>query len=318
MTRVAISGSAGFIGAALADYLRERGDTVLGIDTAPGADLRADILRAPGWSSRLEGTDVVVHAAAMVGMPSDVSRFWQVNVVGTASMLTAARRAGVARFVLLSSVTVFGNRFPDRVTEEHPVHPTGVPYPDSKIAAEHLALLSHIRGEMETVIVRPGDVYGPNSRPWTLEPIRLIRARRAAVPGRRGVHSPVHIDDLVRGLAAAAGNRRAAGEIITLSGGVGVGTGEFFDYYARMLGQAAVPRVPRSLALTLAAAQTMTARAVGARVELTPAAVRYLADRRGTYGIGKAARLLGWEPEVGIDEGMARTRRWLRREGLLG
>ena len=162
------------------------------------------------------------------------------------------------------------------------------------------------------VIVRPGDVYGPGSRPWTLLPVEMIRSRQVAVP-TTGLHSPVHVDDVVAGTVAAARSTDAVGHIITLSGGVGVPTGEDFDHYARMLGRRRVPRVPRSVML----AATTAANRVGLLPDLSPAGVRYLADRRGTYSIATAQRLLGWRPQVGLEEGMARTQQWLSDQGLL-
>ena len=193
---------------------------------------------------------------------------------------------------------------------------TAVPYADTKIAAEHLCLDEHIRSGIEVTIVRPGDVYGPRSRPWTLLPLQMIRSRRVAVPPT-GIHSPVYVDDVVDGVIRAATVPQAAGEIITLSGGVGVPTGEYFDHYARLLGRRSVPRVPRSVMLAAAGAQAGVANRLGRTIELSPAAVRYLADRRGTYSIAKAADLLDWRPAVGLHDGMARTAEWLRTEGLI-
>jgi nucleoside-diphosphate-sugar epimerase len=317
MTRVAITGAAGFIGGALARQLAAAGVDVLTIDRTGPADVVADVLAAGQWAGRLVGCDAVVHAAALVGMPADDSGFWQVNVGGTREVLAAAKVAGVPRLVLLSSVTVFGNRFPPMVTESHPVRPTGVAYPDSKIAAEHLVLAAHAAGAVEGVVVRPGDVYGPGSQPWTVQPVRLIRARRAAIPGKRGVHSPIHIDDVVSGLAAATLAPAAGGRIITISGGAGVGTGEFFDYYARMLGRRSVPRIPRCVALALSGSGKAALRVTGGNAQLSPAAVRYLADRRSTYSIAAAERLLAWRPAVGLVEGMQRTEEWLTGQRLL-
>ena len=59
------------------------------------------------------------------------------------------------------------------------------------------------------------------------------------------------------------------------------------------------------------------ARVGGFANELTPDGVRYLASRRGTYGIETARELLDWTPEVGLDEGMVRTEAWLREQGLI-
>lgn len=310
-----VTGSAGFLGGAVAEALRAQGHSVRGLDIRD-ADIVADIDSPGAWQEQVRG-DVVIHTAAAVGMPSDAAHFWRINTLGTRHVLDAAIRNGVRRFVLFSSVTVFGNGFPDQVTEDYPTRATGVPYADSKIAAEHLCLDSQIRQGIEVTIVRPGDVYGPGSRPWTLLPIEMIRSRRVAVP-RTGIHSPVYVSDVVDGVLKAATTPQAAGQIITLSGGVGVPTGEYFDHYARMLGRKSVPRLPRSVMIAAAGAQAAAANRLGWTIELSPAAVRYLADRRGTYSIAKAAELLDWRPKVGLDDGMARTREWLAEQGLLG
>jgi nucleoside-diphosphate-sugar epimerase len=69
--------------------------------------------------------------------------------------------------------------------------------------------------------------------------------------------------------------------------------------------------------LAAAAAQSAIARIRGKVNDVTPDGVRYLALRRGTYGIGKARELLGWAPAVGVEEGMARSEAWLRGEGYI-
>ena len=321
MTRVCITGASGFIGRALAERWRELGVDVIGIDRVPdpGHGVQGGDISQPGaWQKAAVGCDLVVHTAALVGMPSDVSGFWAVNVRGTRLAVEAARDAGVKRFVHFSSVVTFGLDFPDGVDERWPVQPTGVAYVDTKIAAEQVVLQAHAAGELEVTVVRPGDVYGPASRPWTVLPIELLKARRLMLPARgRGIHSPVFVDDLVGGVVSAATSEEAAGQVITLSGGVGVETRDFFGYYARMLGRRGVPAVPTAALLAGAAVQDRIARMRGALNELTPDGVRYLALRRGTYGIAKAHELLGWAPAVGLEEGMERTEEWLRAQRLI-
>jgi nucleoside-diphosphate-sugar epimerase len=186
------------------------------------------------------------------------------------------------------------------------------------VAAEQVVLQAHAAGEMEVTVIRPGDVYGPQSRPWTILPVELIKARRFVLPARgRGIHSPVYVDDLVAGVIAAAGADAAAGHVITLSGGVGIETREFFGHYARMLGRRGVLTAPTAITLAGAAAQSAIARLRGKVNEVTPGGVRYLALRRGTYGIAKARELLGWTPAIGVNEGMARSEAWLRTVGML-
>ena len=320
MQRVFITGAAGFIGRVLAERLRADGVEVGGVDRVadPDAGIVAGDIAEPGpWQAAAAGADVLVHTAALVGMPSDVSAFWAVNVHGTRLAIEAARASEVARFVHVSSVVTFGLDFPDGVEESYPVRPTGTAYTDTKIASEQVALMAHAAGEQEVVVVRPGDVYGPGSRPWTLMPIEFLRRRRLVLPARgRGIHSPVYVDDLVAGIVRAAAAPDAAGRVITLSGGKGVETREYFGHFGRMLG-VSVPAVPTPVALAGAAALDRIARLRGTPNELTPDGVRFLADRRGTYGIRTARELLGWGPEVGLDEGMARTERWLRDQKLI-
>lgn len=319
MKRAMITGAAGFIGGRLAERLRADGVEVVGVDQV--ADATAGIVAGdigePGpWQEAARGCDAVIHTAAMVGMPSDTSGFWRVNVRGARLGLEAARDAG-ARFVHLSSVVTFGLDFPDGVDESHPVKPTGVAYTDTKIAAEQVVLMAHAAGEHEVVVVRPGDVYGPGSRPWVLIPLESLRSRRLALPARgRGIHSPVYIDDLVEGIVRAAEEPAAAGRVITLSGGVGVETRDYFGRLGRMIGRK-VPTVPTAVALSTAAVAEQLARLRGTSIEVTRDAVRYLAYRRGTYGIGTARDLLDWTPQVDLNEGMARIEEWLRSEQSL-
>jgi nucleoside-diphosphate-sugar epimerase len=319
-SKVCITGASGFIGRTLAQRWRARGAEVVGLDRVPDPDAgvqACDVSQPGAWQQAAARCDAVVHTAALVGMPSDESGFWEVNVRGTRHALEAARDAG-ARFVHLSSVVTFGLDFPDGVDERWPVKPTGVAYVDTKVAAEQVVLQAHAAGEAQVTVVRPGDVYGPGSRPWTVLPIELMKARRLVLPARgRGIHSPVYVDDLVDGIVAAAETAAAAGHVITLSGGAGVETREFFGHYARMLGRRSVPAVPTAVALAGAAAQARIAAIRGRSTDLTPAGVRYLALRRGTYGIAKARELLGWTPAVGLQEGMDRTRTWLAGQGLI-
>jgi nucleoside-diphosphate-sugar epimerase len=318
--RVLVTGAAGFIGGALASRLRRDGVEVVGVDRVAdrGSGIIAADVTAPGpWQGAAAGCDVLIHTAALVGMPTEVSQFWAVNVLGTRIALETARDNGVPRFLHLSSVVTFGLDFPDGVDESYPVHPTGVPYTDTKIASEQVVLMAHARAEQEVVVVRPGDVYGPGSRPWTLLPLELLRARRLVLPARGlGIHSPVYVDDLVDGIVRAAAAPRAAGRVITLSGGVGVETRDYFGRLGRMVG-ASVPAVPTAVALAGAAAMDRVARLRGVPNELTPDGVRYLALRRGTYGIATAYELLDWAPRVELDDGMARTEAWLRAERLI-
>lgn len=315
-----VTGAAGFIGRTLVARLRAAGHDVRGVDVrgddALGVEA-GDITEPRSWSHLISRGDVVVHTAALVSNLPTLEEAWRVNTLGTRRVIEAAIAAGASRVLYLSSVRAFSDTgFPDGVTEDHPVRPDGNPYVDTRIAAEQVTLAAHASGQMETVVVRPGDVYGPGSRPWTVLPVQMMQARQFLLPAfGRGVFSPVYVDDLVEGLVLAADRPEAAGQVFTLAGGVGVPCREFFGHYQRMVGRRAV-LLPTWVALGLAWAKSVVVRARGLDDETNTTAVRYLC-RTGTYSIEKARRLLGYEPQVGLEEGMRRTAEWLREEELV-
>jgi nucleoside-diphosphate-sugar epimerase len=320
MTRFFVTGAHGFIGRAIVERLRERGDEARGVDLLAGDDpavLRGDVSLPGEWHAHASGCEVVIHTAALVGFYSSPRGYWEANVVAPRRVLDAAVAGGARRFVHLSSIVVFGFDFDGEVDERAPVRPNGVHYVDTKIASEQTVLAAHAAGEIDCTIVRPGDVYGPRSRPWTLEPIRLIEAGQAFLPGGgRGTLSPVYVDDLVDGIVRAAEAAAAPGRIFTLTGAEHPPIGDFFAHYARMLGKPAPRAVPYRPARAVAAAIDAVARARGARNEVTPATVDYMM-RRGTYSIARARAELGYEPAVGVEEGMRRTEAWLRANRLV-
>lgn len=319
--KVFITGAGGFIGRALADRYRASGAEVRGVDLAADAArgiVAGDVATPGAWQEQLAGSDLVFHTAAIVSNAYDLATSWRSNVLGTRTVLDAAAKAGVGRFVHLSSVRAFSDLdFPDGVDEHHPVRTDGNPYVDTKIASEQVVLQAHAGGEVPCTVVRPGDVYGPSSRPWTVLPLEIIKANRFALPAMGlGVFSPVYVDDLVAGLTLAAERPEAVGQVFTLTGGVGVTCAEFFSHYYRMLGKHGPVCLPTPVALAGASVAGTVARLRGQRSEINSASMRYLA-RRGTYSIEKARRLLGYEPAVTLDEGMRRTEAWLREQRLL-
>jgi len=319
--KIFITGASGFIGGALAERLRARGDTVIGVDLQadPDAGVVAGDIAEPGdWQEHAAGAHLVIHTAAIVSNMIGMDEQWRVSVVGTRNALDAAVRGKASRFLHLSSVRAFSDvGFPDAVTEDYPVRPDGNPYVDTKIACEQVVLQAHAAGELAATIVRPGDVYGPGSRPWTIVPVEAIKRSQLLLPAMgKGIFSPVYVDELVDGILLAADNPAAVGHVFTISGGVGVPCKEFFGYYSRMLGKGKPVVVPTSVALALAGTYSHAVKLRGRRTEINPVSVRYL-TRTGTYSIDKARRVLGFEPKVGLEEGMARTRDWLAREGMI-
>jgi nucleoside-diphosphate-sugar epimerase len=311
---VAVTGAAGFIGSALSRRLADEGATVVGIEVSPalagrvhesGAEARvADVADRTSTIKALEGADVVVHTAAHVREWGEMEEFIDVNVRGTANVLDAAEAAGADRVVHLSSVVVYG--YADEHEQDESAHrrSVGIPYIDTKSASDRIAIR---RG---AVVVRPGDVYGPGSVPWTVRPTELLAAGQMAVPGKGdGTMLPVYIDDLVSGIVFAL-RRGTPGRAYTVWDGEPV---SFHDYFTR-LAEATGGRPPRKAPKPLLAAIAGTGEAVARLRGRPPAFGRHgitLVDRRGTASNARAREELGWEPEVGLEEGLRRSVEWL-------
>lgn len=307
---IGITGGGGFIGTAVARRLAAAGHDVRGLDLDDrgraawadlGGDLRTgDVTDAAVAEAFCEGLDTVVHTAAIVAESGEWAAFRAVNVEGPRTVATAARAAGARRFVHLSSVMVHGFDFPDDVAEDGPLDGADNPYCQTKVESEEAVLALLDPGTFDVLIVRPGDVYGPGSVPWTIRPVTLMRdGLWATIEGDTSLQNHLYIDNLVDGIEAVLA-RGVPGVAYTFTDGARTTTREFFGRYLGALG-IEVPDLTADDALALG---------------VDPEAVRYL-TRRATYG-GERARALGWHPRVDLDEGMARTLDWLSAEGLLG
>lgn len=317
MATVAVTGG-GFIGTALCRRLADEGHEPIGIDIDPAAAARigatgatfrpADVAERASLRRALEGAELVVHTAAIVREHGPMADYIRVNVHGTENVCIAAHEAGAGRVVHLSSVAAWGYGFESDISEDSPpVTGSSNPYIATKAASELVAR------RYGATVVRPGDVYGPGSIPWAARPIRALAKGRFALPDRgRGILTLVYVDDLVDCLYRALTHEGAAGEAFTAWDGRPVSTAEFFGHYARMLGRDGVPTAPAWLIRhTLPIANALP----GAE-PVHPDSLIFL-RRRAVYPNARARELLGWAPQVELEEGMRRTEGWFRQEGLL-
>lgn len=293
---------------------------MVGIDVAPGAAAGlgaagiepaiCDVTDADALASAFAGCDLVIHTAAHVREWGEMDEFVRVNVGGTARVLDAAKAAGVDRVVHVSSVVVYGYDAAGEQDETAHLRSYGIPYIDTKSASDRLA---RRRG---AIVVRPGDVYGPGSIPWLVRPLELARAGRLAVPDSGdGIMLPAYVDDLVESLVAAS-ERGRPGQAYTVWDGEPVTFTDYFTRIAEIAGGAPPRRLPRPVLDLAGAAMERWARARGTAPSFTSRSATFI-DRRGTVSIERARSELGWEPKVGLDEGLRRCADWARGEGLV-
>jgi nucleoside-diphosphate-sugar epimerase len=323
---LAISGIGGFIGRRLAGRARAAGYRVRGLerDGSRGravAELGCQVIHGDVCDPRdardlARGADAVVHTAAMVQEDGSFAEFRRVNVDGTANVLNASREAGVARVVHLSSVMVYGFRFPFRVDESGPLRGENNPYCQTKIESEEVARRVHRPGRLDVVILRPGDVYGPGSVPWVVRPIELMRRRLFALPdGGRGTMNHLFVDNLVDAIVRSL-RTASTGRAFNVTDDATTSFATYFQRLALLVGTPLPRAVPGSGLRLAIAGLERGARLFGRRPPASAAAIDFI-RRPHPYSVARARRELGYAPRVGLDQGLRLTERWLRDEGII-
>ena len=316
---VLVTGANGFIGKALMRRFEEQGIETVGVDLQGDGKnvVRGDIGEPERWGDLLDRSQVVVHTAALVTNALADEDMWRVNVLATRNLIAAAQHHHVRRFVHVSSIVAYGNAAIGELDEEHPVHAHGGSYVRTKLAAEHVVLAAHAQCGIDVVIVRPGDVYGPGSRPWITVPLDMIKKRQFVLPARgEGYFRPTYVDDLVRGIASATVADDASGQIFNLSSDGYVTTKAFFRHHHEWLGKSGPLCLPTGVAWALAESTFRVRNALGQRTEGSGASVLQLTSK-AWFSIKKAQALLGWKPEISLAEGMNRSKAWASEQGLL-
>ena len=318
--KVFITGALGFVGRALSARYRELGAETCGLDVRADASANVaagDVSLPEEWQAYINGSDLVIHTAAIVTNNVTREEAWRVNVLGTRRVLDAAKKAGAKRFVHISSLAAMRFILEDQADETAPVMPTGNPYVDTKIASEQTVLAAHAAGEVACTIIRPADVYGPGSRPWTIIPVQMIRKGMFLLPAHgQGVFRAIYIDDLVNGVMLAAEKDEGIGQIFILGGENATTCEKFFGHYYRMLGKGGPRTMSTSAAIAIAEIGRALFTLLGKKTEMGRGAMEML-SKKNTVSNAKAHKLLGWQPKVDLEEGMRRTEAWLRAEKML-
>ncbi len=304
-TRFAVTGGAGFIGSHLATALAARGDAVRVADdlstgrrdnVPAGVELVEGDLADPAVARRaVAGCEIVLHQAAIPSVPrsvSDPAASNRANIDATLQVLIAARDAGVRRVVYAGSSSAYGDtpELPKR--EDMPPRPRS-PYALQKLVGEqYCGLFTELYG-LETVTTRYFNVYGPRQQPGSPYSGVVSLFIEAATDGTRPtVHGDgrqtrdfTYVDDVVRGVLAAAEAPDVSGQVINLAGGGRV-----------------------TLLEVLSALEAI----VGRRIEPVFGPPRDGDVRDSQADAAKAARLLNFAPEVPLREGLSRTVEWYR------
>ncbi len=298
--KVAITGANGFIGRNLCPALESGGIEVVRVvrNPAPGAVAIGSIDGSADWTAAVHGVDAVIHLAARTHILKEtatdpLTAFRAVNTDGTTSLARQAARAGVRRFIFISSIHVHGLASGQKAfTVRDELHPHDA-YSTSKIEAEQgLWKIARETG-MEAVAIRPPLVYGPGVGANFLRLMNLagsgLPLPLASVKNRRSLVYVGNLCDLIR---ECLDNPRAAGQTFLVSDGQDVSTAELLRIMARTMNkEARLFPFPESL-LRLAG------RLTGRSAEITRLCGSLYVD------IAHTKETLGWKPRVSLEEGI--------------
>lgn len=321
--RVLVTGATGFVGSHLVEALRRRNAEVTALVrstgkaqalASQGVRLVAGDLHDPAaLEQAAAGQDVVFHVAGLVAA-KDEAEFLRTNREGTAGLLDAAGRAGVGRFVLVSSMAAGGPSAPGRPhTGSEPPRPVTA-YGRSKLAAEQLVRT----GRVPWTILRPPMVYGP----WDREVLKVFRLARLGIAPVFGEGtqelSAVHGADLAQALVAAAMAERAENRLYYACHPETFTSAAFVRSVGAALGRSVrVLRLPRLLGSAALSVTGAAARLSGRPTILTPDKANEFFQAAWTGDPRPLVEETGWSPEFSLESGLAHTYAWYRSAGWL-
>lgn len=313
---VLVTGAGGFIGSHLVEELVRAGANVRAfvrynsrndfgaLEDCDQAVLDAveiftgDLANPEAVAGGVDGCEVVMHLGALIPIPYSYRHpreYVTANVEGTINVLEAARRLSPRRVVHTSTSEVYGTAEIVPIPEEHVLRPQS-PYAASKLSADQLALSYARSFGTPVTVVRPFNTFGPRQSARAVIPTIISQALTQEVV-ELGSLTPTRdltfVSDTVEGMMLAATADWVEGEVVNLGTGREWSIGQLAEHILRLVGV------------------ELPIRSVEERQRPPESEVeRLVADW------SKAERLLGWRPDVELDEGLLRTIEWMR--GAIG
>jgi nucleoside-diphosphate-sugar epimerase len=332
--KVLVTGGTGFLGRRLVDQLLDTGAHVRCL-ARRGGDLVSHFASDADRSNRLEiregsltklgagsdvaeGCDVVYHLAAE--LRGGTASMFLTNVVSTRGLVAACARVGVGRFVLVSSLGVYGTgglRPGDVLDERCPLDPEPHrrdPYSYSKVSQEQVVWEAHQSERLPVVVVRPGVIYGPGREAVTSR-VGLRLGEFVLQMGGRHVLPYTFVDNCAEAILRAGAVPGIEGEAFNIvDDELPVGR-QILKLHRRSVGQIRSITVPRPAIHMISSLCEWYHQY--SRGQIPAVLTRYKSDaqwKRLNYSNQKAKLSLAWAPRVGLDEGLRETFGWLRRE----
>jgi nucleoside-diphosphate-sugar epimerase len=327
--KTVVTGATGFIGRHLISALLVRGEDLRCLVRHYDQELHSqgieqvvgDLADRNAIRGLCDGAGTVYHLAAAGHVTANTRaaylEFRRLNVEALQDLLEeACRHRCVEKFVHFSSTAAMG--LIEGLADETSTCRPSTAYQQSKHESEQLVMRSSREHGLPAVIVRPSMVYGPGDRNLDFAAMcRMVKRGRFPVPSRITALTPlVYVSDAVQGAILAADHGRP-GEVYIVTSSASVPIAELAKTIAKRLGvQRGYVRVPVCIMLAAAAVAEVLGSCTGKHTALSRQRVASIcADR--SFDISKAQAELGYEPEVDLEQGVAKTVDWLREKRIV-
>ncbi len=312
--KVLVTGAGGFIGSHLVEALLEkeadvrafvkynsRGDwgmlSDLSAESQKSIEVVSGDIRDPFFvRAAVRGCDYVFHLAALIGIPYSYvapSDYVAVNVQGTVNVLQACRDENTPRIIHTSTSETYGTAQYVPIDEKHPLQGQS-PYSASKIGADKMAESYYNSFQLPVVTIRPFNTFGPRQSSRAFIPTVISQAltrEKITMGSLEPIRDLTFVKDTAGGFIKAGLSDNVLGQVVNLGVGSGHSVGDVARTILKIMGRENVPIEQDPKRVRPAKSEVM----------------RLISDN------SKAKKLCGWQPKYNLEEGLAETVEWIKR-----
>ncbi len=326
---ILVTGATGFLGSALTTALLQKNKDevrVLVRDKKKAQEqfgnavsvVEGEITEEDKVRQAVEGVSVIYHLVGRLYHPSVPAELYrETHVKGTEIILKASQgQSQLSRFVHCSTTGVHGVTGNRPAAEEAPFAPTN-PYEETKLEGELLALKAYKEQHLPVTVIRPGLVYGPGDLHLLSFFSTIKKGLPPLIDGGKALIYPVYIDDMTDAFLLSAEKKEAIGHSYNIAGNFAVTFKDLSRAIAHSLGKELPPvSIPLWMANSASDVFSVIPGIKGEDAPLTRSRVKFLTNSRH-YSIERARRELGYEPKIGLEDGMKLTAAWYQKHGYL-
>lgn len=324
--KILVTGANGFIGKHLSIGLLAKGHQVVAFDLHVDRlqelanhktcqIVQGDLCDRNIQKQVLQGVEVVFHlASAHLQQTLGEQVYHAVNIQAVSDLLHSAGEMQIRRFIHTSTVGIYGHVARPPADESGPFNPQSV-YGVTKLKGEEVVNDFFRKTRFPVTILRPAWVYGPGC-PRTAKLFRTIQKGHFVMIGKgENLRHPIHISDMLEAFYLSMEQDRAVGETFLIAGAQPASTRELVETIGRVVGKKPVRlHVPLVLAEWAVGPTEWLSDLLRVTLPLTRRSLEFF-NTSNAFDISKARRLLGFEPKVGLEQGLQITYAAIQEKG---